>query len=291
MPESTKAPLRIAGVPEHFNLPWRQRGWLHATKPWRYEKIDYVEAAAGTGAMAAALASNDIDLAVLLTEGAVLDIARGGTHRIIKVYVDTPIEWGIHVAADGPVQTMADVKGKRYAISRKGSGSHVMAAVHAASRSWPTDNLRYVQVDTLAGARRALPAGDADIFFWEKTMTHPYVEAGEFRCVGTFESPWPSFVVCASVACLERHEQRVVRLMQDINALSARLQQNADAPQLIANAYGITATAASEWLAATTWNTNLDLPLETFDSVLASLTGLWPELQGLSASSLLHRLK
>ena len=292
MSESTTAPLRIAGVPEHFNLPWRQRAWLHATQPWAYEKINYVEAAAGTGAMASALANDEVDIAILLTEGAVLDIARGGRHRIIKVYVDTPLEWGIHVAANGPIHSIPDVQGKRYAISRKGSGSHVMAAVHAASESWPTDQLKYVQIDTLKGARKALPAGQADVFFWEKTMTHPYVEAGEFRRVGVFQSPWPSFVVCASERCLGRNEQRVFDLMHDINSISARLQNNADAARLISNAYGITVDAADKWLAHTVWNTNLDLPLDTFQSVLDALSALWPELESFgSAVNLTHALQ
>jgi ABC-type nitrate/sulfonate/bicarbonate transport system substrate-binding protein len=292
MPETTTVPLRIAGVPEHFNLPWRQRAWLDATQPWAYEKINYVEAAAGTGAMASALANDEVDIAILLTEGAVLDIARGGRHRIVKVYVDTPLEWGIHVAANGPIRDVADVQGKRYAISRKGSGSHIMAAVHAASESWPTDQLRYVQIDTLKGARQALPAGKADVFFWEKTMTHPCVEAGEFRRVGVFQSPWPSFVVCASKRCLERDGQRVFDLMTDINSLSAGLQSNADAAQLISNAYGITADAADKWLAHTTWNTNLDLPIDTFQAVLDALSALWPELGDFgSAISLTHSVR
>ncbi|MFK8031045.1 MAG: PhnD/SsuA/transferrin family substrate-binding protein [Gammaproteobacteria bacterium] len=291
MPTKISQPLRIAGVPEHFNLPWRERSWLHATQPDIYDPIHYLEAAAGTGAMTAQLANNEVDLAILLTEGAVRDIARGGRHRIIKVYVDTPLEWGVHVAANSDLTSIDDAKGKRYAISRKGSGSHIMAAVHAASLSWPTENLDFVQVDTLRGARKSLPAGEADVFFWEKTMTHPYVEAGEFRRIGVFQSPWPSFVVCASQSCLETKEDQVRALLNDINALSMRLQNNQDAAQLISNAYGITVDAASKWLGYTSWNTNLDLPFDTLQSVLDALTNLWPELREFGGSErLVHDL-
>lgn len=291
MTQNSFPPLRIAGVPEHFNLPWRQRAWLHATQPRSYEPVDYREAAAGTGAMTQALANDEVDLAVLLTEGAVLDIARGGEHRIVKVYVDTPLEWGIHVAANSALRTVDDLQGKRYAISRKGSGSHVMAAVHAAQENWPTDNLHFVQVDTLAGAREALPAGLAEVFFWEKTMTHPYVEAGEFRLVDTFQSPWPSFVVCASTRCLDQQEARVRRLLDDINALSAGLQGNVDAPRLISNAYGITETAAAAWLQYTSWNTTLEVPHSALTEVSAALAALWPDSLGATdAKDLIHPL-
>ncbi|MFK8016311.1 MAG: ABC transporter substrate-binding protein, partial [Gammaproteobacteria bacterium] len=89
-------PLRIGGVPEHFNLPWRlllesgdlRRAGIDAS--WR----DFGE---GTGSMAAALDNNDIDMAMLLTEGAVAAIAKGGRFRIVSVYTKSPLIWGIHV--------------------------------------------------------------------------------------------------------------------------------------------------------------------------------------------------
>ncbi|MEM7084264.1 MAG: ABC transporter substrate-binding protein [Pseudomonadota bacterium] len=290
MNELPPTPLRVAGVPEHFNLPWRQRAWLRATQPWRYAPIDYREAAEGTGAMTRALANNEVDVAVLLTEGAALDIARGGPYRVIKVYVNTPLEWGIHVAANGPLLDVAAIRGHRYAISRRGSGSHVMAAVHAASQDWPTTELNFVQVDTLEGARRALPGGDADVFFWEKTMTHPYVEAGEFRRVGNFHSPWPSFVVCATNRCIAERREELVQLMKEINTLCAQLQNNTDAATLISNAYGISVQAADTWLDQTSWNTDLSLPLPTFQVVVDELSSIWPELAECRAESLCHPL-
>ena len=45
-------------------------------------------------------------------------------------------------------------------------------------------------------------SGNADVFFWEKFMTKPLVDAGRFRRVGEFVAPWPAFVVCASNSAL-----------------------------------------------------------------------------------------
>ncbi|KAJ1467296.1 hypothetical protein T484DRAFT_1859277 [Baffinella frigidus] len=66
--------LRIAGVPEHFNTPWhiaKEKG-LFAAAGVDVEWTDYP---GGTGAMTKALNDNEVDVALLLTEGAAKDIA------------------------------------------------------------------------------------------------------------------------------------------------------------------------------------------------------------------------
>ena len=68
--------LRVGGVPEHFNLPWKQ-----AIAERAFDDLDvaveFEDYPGGTGAMTAALAAGDLDAALLLTEGAVADILNG----------------------------------------------------------------------------------------------------------------------------------------------------------------------------------------------------------------------
>lgn len=287
MPTRTNAvPLRIGGVPEHFNLPWRELSEADAGSTCVYR-----EYAGGTGAMVKALAKDEIDVAILLTEGALLSIAAGGQHRIVKVYVDSPLEWGIHVAADSLISSIEQGRGTRYAISRKGSGSHIMAAVHAASMGWPVRQLSYVKVRNLEGARRTLAAGEADLFFWEKTMTQPHVDSAEFRRIDIFQSPWPSFVVCASTSVINSRRTELHRLLSRINAYAGQLQNDCDSALVIADTYKIRLSAAELWLSKTRWNLDFDLPGETFSQVLAVLgkldLGVAPDLQ---IENMLHRL-
>src|SRR5215471_18997266 len=142
--------LRIGGVPEHFNLPWHRlietRGpeRLGVELLWR----DYPE---GSGAMAGALRAHELDAAMLLTEGAVAGAAAGG-FKIVSLYTESSLIWGIHVPAASPIRTVDDLRGRRYAISRRGSGSHLMSFVHARERGWPTVDLELVAVGTLQGA-------------------------------------------------------------------------------------------------------------------------------------------
>ena len=85
-----------------------------------------------------------------------------------------------------------------------------MAFVHARSQGWPVEQLAFVTVGNLAGAVEAFAAGAADVFFWEKFMTKPLVDAGKFRRVGEFTAPWPAFVVCAA-RCRRRRAARGAR--------------------------------------------------------------------------------
>ena len=91
-------PLRVGGVPEHFNTPWHT-----AAAAGRFEELglafEWKEYPGGTGAMCRDLRSDEIDLAVLLTEGIYKDIVTGGNSKIAGVYVSSPLCWGIHCSA------------------------------------------------------------------------------------------------------------------------------------------------------------------------------------------------
>lgn len=95
--------LKIGGVPEHFNLPWHQ-----AISQGDFEKqgirVEWKEYPGGTGEMTRDLRNGSLDLAVLLTEGIVADIVKGNPSKIISLYVESPLIWGIHVPARSDLQ-------------------------------------------------------------------------------------------------------------------------------------------------------------------------------------------
>jgi hypothetical protein len=64
--------------------------------------------------MTAALHDGDIEVALVLTEGAVLDILKGGDNRLVGIYVESPFVWGIHVAANGPADAERWLAGVRW---------------------------------------------------------------------------------------------------------------------------------------------------------------------------------
>ena len=127
--------VRIGGVPEHFNL-----AWYLTLKNGEYRKeginLRWEDYHGGTGQMCKALRNGEIDLAVILTEGIIKDIIDGNPSKIVQIFVQSPLVWGIHVAADSNFETINDIKGTRAAISRFGSGSHLMAYVNAQNNAW-----------------------------------------------------------------------------------------------------------------------------------------------------------
>ncbi|EMR03012.1 substrate-binding domain-containing protein [Cesiribacter andamanensis] len=262
--------LRIGGVPEHFNLPWQIAleenafSELPATIQW----TDY---AGGTGAMAADLREGKLDVAMLLTEGAVADIIRGSNYRIVSLYVDSPLLWGIHVHADSPFQEIQDLKGCTYAVSRYGSGSHLMAFVDAKSREWPTKNLKFETVGTLEGAREALANKTADAFLWEKFMTKPLVDSGEWRRIEERPTPWPCFVVVVREEIMDQHAELVSGVLQVVRRYGQQLKFDPEAPTLIARRYGLKPEDAKTWWDDVRWANNSIVPVLMLEEVMNTL--------------------
>jgi sulfonate transport system substrate-binding protein len=262
-------PLNIGGVPEHFNLPW-----LRLVESRSLDDLGVVwrDVPEGSGAMAAALRTGDLDAAMLLTEGAVAGAAAGGL-KIVSLYTVSPLIWGIHVPADSSLRTVDDIRGRRYAISRRGSGSHLMSFVHAREQGWPTDDLHFVAVGTLQGAIEAFASGSADVFFWEKFMTKPLVDSGRFRRVGEFVAPWPAFVVCASDAALVEQKPIEVALAR-VLAAAAELAASATAAGAIADRYGLLPGDVRQWLSVTRWAARPGIGVEEIAPAVVQLAAL-----------------
>ncbi|NNK81044.1 MAG: uracil-DNA glycosylase, partial [Flavobacteriales bacterium] len=182
--------LRVIGVPEHFNLPW-----LEAIEDEKFLANDILitwsDEPGGTGAMCKALRDDKADCAVLLTEGIITDICKGNPARIISGYVVSPLIWGVHTGGDNPLKKYAKSFGCRYAISRYGSGSHLMPQVDALTKDTSIPEENYSVVGGLEGALKSLEAQETDVFYWEKYTTKPYVDSGLLRRIGEFVTPWP----------------------------------------------------------------------------------------------------
>ena len=198
--------VKIVGVPEHFNLPWHI-----SIENGAFEKagidLQWTDIPEGTGKMCQLLKEGTTDIAIVLTEGIVKDIVAGNPSSIVQVYVKSPLIWGIHVSGNSKHTCLSDVEHGKVAISRFGSGSHLMAYVNAQQENWNTEALQFEIVNTIDGAVEALNHGNADYFMWERFMTQPIVDKGVFRRIGECPTPWPCFVVAVRNEVLEKHEE------------------------------------------------------------------------------------
>ena len=139
-PRGVRQRLTVGGVASHFNAPWHYAISHGALRAAGLEVL-WKDCQGGTGAMTQALGKGALDMAVLSTDGAVAEIAQGADFKIVAPFVATPLKYGVFVwAGQREIQTLADLEGQVFAVSRKGSLSHVMTYLHAQQDGWNPRN-------------------------------------------------------------------------------------------------------------------------------------------------------
>lgn len=258
--------FRIGGVPEHFNLPWYLTLKNKEYHPYGIN-LRWKDYYGGTGEMCAALRKREIDMAVILTEGIVKDIIDGNECKIVQVFVESPLIWGIHVAQNSMYQSVTDLKGTKAAISRFGSGSHLMAYVNAENQGWNLEkDLHFVEVRDLSGAVQGLPNKVGDYFMWEKFTTKPFVDHGPFRMVGECPTPWPCFVIAVRNEVLSTDSEAISNILEVINKTTSVFKNMPGIELLLTNRYGQQLKDVQEWLSLTEWS-DKNLSLDQIDLV------------------------
>ena len=247
--------IKIAGVPEHFNLPWHL---AIENGDFKKEAIDlqWTDVPEGTGKMCQMLRDGSTDIAIILTEGIVKDITVGNPSKIVQVYVETPLIWGIHVAAQSKYENLAQLEGTKAAISRIGSGSQLMAYVNAGNQKWDANSLSFEIVNTIDGAVTALTEGTADYFMWERFMTQPLVDKGIFRRIADCPTPWPCFVVAVREEILNQNPEIITKILEVINSNTLNFKSLPNIIKKLAVRFHQKEEDLEKWLALTEWSQN-----------------------------------
>ncbi|TPD70585.1 substrate-binding domain-containing protein [Flavobacterium microcysteis] len=245
--------IKIAGVPEHFNLPWHL---CIENEEFEAQNIDlqWTDVPEGTGKLCQMLRNGETDIAVILTEGIIKDIVSGNPSKIVQVYVQSPLIWGIHVGAASKYKTLSDLQGTKAAISRIGSGSQLMAYVNAHNQGWKTENLQFEIINTIEGAVEALTAGTADYFMWERFMTKPLVDKGIFRRIGDCPTPWPCFVIAVRNEILETQPEIIKTILDIINQTTEEFKEIPSIDKTLSSRYNQKIEDIQEWLSLTEWS-------------------------------------
>lgn len=265
-----KTHLRIGGVPEHFNLPWQ----LAAERDiFTSEDIDlaWTVYAGGTGAMTKALSNGELDVAVLLTEGFIAAADQGLKARIAKVYIESPLIWGIYTSRNSRINDVKNGMKGNYAISRYGSGSHLMAMIHASQHQHVLRDEQFVVVNSLHGAVDSLVRNETQIFFWEKFMTRPHVKSGELALIGEFSAPWSSFLIICSDQVLKQKAEAVQKLLTMMNAECISFKQDNSSVVHLRKRFDMTMTEARNWLRDTQWNFDYRVEKKSLENAKGAL--------------------
>jgi sulfonate transport system substrate-binding protein len=247
--------MRVGGVPEHYNAP------VHGVLP-KVEKTEWVSFPSGTGAMLDALDGKEIDLAILLTEGVSKHALTTGSSKIVGTFVDNPLPWGVHVRPEGDLHSMSDLNARmgslRFGISRMGSGSHLMAVVHAATLGAKTPQFKIV--DTMKGARDAMVNNEIDVFLWDITTADVHAREGVWKCIGTVSGEWPAFVFATRSDINAETLTQVRTFIDALRNECEEMKENCPSSiQAIMDKYKISHAQASEFMRSIKWNSKTEI--------------------------------
>ncbi len=278
--------VRIGGVPEHFNYAW----YIGLKKNvFKAQGIDlrWVDCPGGTGQMTEALKQNSIDMAIVLTEGIIKAISDGISSKIVQTFVKSPLIWGVHVDTGSNYTKASELKNTQAAISRMGSGSHLMAYLQAQKLGWNTTReLHFKIIKNLEGGVKALRESEADYFLWEKYTTKPLVDSGVFRRIGECPTPWPCFVIAATDSFIENETFKLKSILETINPITKEFKNIADIDTILSKRYGQKREDVQAWLAQTEWSQK-NIQKETLENVQNKLL----ELKLISQKSDINQLR
>lgn len=263
--------LKIGGVPEHFNLPWRL-----AIEEGKFKEIGldlhWSDMSGGTGQMIRGFENKSLDVAVLLTEGITKSILQGLDAKVMSVYVVSPLHWGIHVPYDSDITKVDQLENKIFAISREGSGSHLMTYVRAAQENWDTTKLKFNVIGDIYGGLWALQNNEAQAFLWEKYTTFPFTEQKKCRYIDEVVTPWPCFVIAARNEVIEKHADLLSKMCKIVNEKALEVKNGENTVEIISWRYNLRSGQVQNWLNETDWNyQGIEYPLafqKTVDTLL-----------------------
>lgn len=252
--------FKIGGVPEHFNYPWRLAIENGAFKDLQVS-LHWSDMTGGTGQMIKGLETGSLDIAVLLSEGISKSILQGTKARIIDVYVKSPLQWGIHVPSKSTINTPQEFNNPTFAISRYGSGSHLMAYVLAKKYGIPYAHLSFNVIGDVYGGIWALENQEADVFLWEKYTTSPFVHKGSCKALGQVDTPWPCFVIACREDVMAKHSDIIHALIDRVKSVAKQVKNDPQSPEKLAWRYHLKENEVAQWLQETEWNLQ-DVSLE-----------------------------
>jgi len=265
--------LRVAGVPEHFFAPFhiaKERGLYEA------HGVDFKwqMTPEGTGKMAQDLEAGHVDVALMVSEGAVAKTAAGAPFKVIGTYVHSPLRLGVHVRAGSQIATLGDLKGKVFGISRMGSSSHLMSHVLASQQGWDVaKDAPLMVVNNFDGAKKAMAAGEIDVWVWERFTTKQMVDSGEWELVSELPTPWHPFLFVASDKALAELSTEIRAAVEVTQKVCAEFKANhaGSTIEYLSKHHHLSEVDAVDWLDSTEWACKLEVDQATLDKTQEAL--------------------
>ena len=262
--------IKIGGVTEHFNLPWTLAVERNKFADCGVD-LEWEFFPGGTGVMTEALRTGQLDLAILLTEGFISAASSGLQAKIVKEYITSPLGWGIFTGTHSAFYSIYNRRPKKYAISKLGSGSHLMAMIHAEQRGEKINVEDLVEVRSMEGAAASLSKNETQIFYWEKYTTQPWLTNNTLRMIGEFSAPWSGFLLVASEEALRHKAAAIQQVLETINEESKAFVASNESVSLLTERFQMNAKDAETWLHSTVWSADFSIRLSGLENAKNAL--------------------
>ncbi|WVO23903.1 uncharacterized protein IAS62_005261 [Cryptococcus decagattii] len=247
--------LRVGWHREHFLSPL-----LQFVEKDKGGTVELVECPGGTGEMQVKLKNGEIDLCIALTDALIAGLANGQTsYKIVGRYIASPLRWAIITGKDSQYNSINDLKGTTFGISRLGSGSQVMASVLSLQQKWSEEEQPKFKVNgQFKPLRDSVNSGETSVFLWEWFTTKPYVDSGEVRFIGSVYTPWPCWHIAASPSVpsstVGTFLASLQPYVQHFNSPEARISEDIE---FVHNYFGHKKEDVAEWLQSVKWEEQL----------------------------------
>ncbi|WWD00706.1 hypothetical protein V866_007641 [Kwoniella sp. B9012] len=247
--------LKVGWHREHFLSPL-----LQFAEQDKGDTFELVECPGGTGEMQVKLKNGEIDLCIALTDALIAGLANGqDSYKLVGRYIASPLRWAIITGKDSQYNTVDQLKGTTFGISRLGSGSQVMASVLSLNEGWTEDEQPEFKVNgQFKPLRDSVNSGETSVFLWEWFTTKPYVDSGEVRFIGSVYTPWPCWHIAASPSSSSSQISQFLTSLQPyvrkFNSPEAREKDDVD---FVTSHFGHQREDVVEWLKSVKWEEDL----------------------------------
>lgn len=113
-------------------------------------------------------------------------IVKGAPIKGIAPLSGAPIEMVISVKANGPIKSVADLKGKKIAVTGAGTLTGWITRELVRSQGWTDDDIKYVTSSNIAASRALLKVGEIDAVTTDMSTTLEMERRGEERLLFSF---------------------------------------------------------------------------------------------------------
>lgn len=217
---------------------------------WKSVGLDMQQSALrGDAQVQQALAAGSVDAAMASGPG-IGFLTKGVPAMVIAQLVNSPAYYGLIVPANSPIKSMADLRGKKVAVSSVGSLTEWLTTQIALKEGWPPSAITIVPLGDSKGEEAGAESGAVDAFVTGSDTGYDMDVHGKGHVVMTFETlvqHFPTNLLYARSDFLSQHPDVVRRFLTGwFRCIAYMRSHKAETVKFTAQAEGLAEEAVSK---------------------------------------------